>query len=157
MFFLGHPVQNDIHEMNNLTKYKWKKIIDEAIWKKEQENFEIWKVQSKKCNHMKNIKTKNYIQQLTPQRAKIILEIRLGILDVKDNYHGRYPDTACRNCFKEKETAEHFIKCLTKEQKGPIEHLQEIWKLENIKNIQEIADHCIHLMTNNNYIEYKTI
>ena len=150
-------IQNDIHEMNNLTKYKWKKIIDEAIWKKEQENFEIWKIQSKKCNHMKNIKTKNYIQQLTPQRAKIILEIRLGILDVKDNYHGRYPDTACRNCFKEKETAEHFIKCLTKEQKGPIEHLQEIWKLENIKNIQEIADHCIHLMTNNNYIEYKTI
>ena len=76
--------------MSSMTKYSWKKAVEGALWKKEQENFEEWKTQSKKCNHMKNIKTKNYIKQLNPQRAKIILEIRLGILDVKENYHGRY-------------------------------------------------------------------
>ena len=87
----------------------------------------------------------------------VVLEIRLGILDVKDNYHGRYTDTICRNCLKEKETAAHFIQCHTEEQKGPIEHLQEIWNLGNLKHLQEIAEHCLNLMTNNKHIQYKTI
>ena len=150
-------LQDNINEISTLTKYKWKKLVEEALWKREQENFEKWKIQSKKCSHMKNVKAKNYIKQLTPQRAKIVLEIRLGILDVKDNYHGRYTDTICRNCLKEKETAAHFIQCHTEEQKGPIEHLQEIWNLGNLKHLQEIAEHCLNLITNNKHIQYKTI
>ena len=150
-------LQDDIHELNSMTKYKWKKMVEESLLKKEQENFEDWKKESKKCNHMKNIKIKNYIKQLTPQRAKIILEIRLGILDVKENYHGKYQDTICRNCLKENETAEHFIQCLTREKEGPIKHLKEIWKLENIKQLEEIANHCLHIMINNKHIDYKTI
>ena len=106
---------------------------------------------------MKNIKAKNYIKQLNPQKAKIILEIRLGILDVKENYHGKYTDTLCRNCKKEIETATHFIQCMTNDKSGPIKYLPEIWSLDSIKNLEEIADHCLQIMTNNEYIEYKTI
>ena len=150
-------IENDIYQMNTMTKYSWKKIVEEALWKYEQVNFEEWKEQSKKCSHMNNIKTKNYIKQLNPQRAKIVLVIRLGILDVKENYHGKQQDTICRNCLKENETAEHFLQCLTKDQNGPIKHLKEIWNLGNIKNLEEIADHCLHLMTNNKHFKYKTI
>ena len=40
---------------------------------------------------------------------------------------------------------------------GPIKYLPEVWSLVNIKNLEEIADHCLQIMTNNEYIEYKII
>ena len=150
-------IQSTMEEIINLSKPQWKKIVNEALHKKEAEDFEIFKNNSKKCNHLENIEQKNYIRILTPEKAKLILEIRLGILDVKDNYHGKYKDTICRNCSKETETAKHFFKCNSQETLGPIENLEEIWKVENMKTLNQVAEHCLKILERNDFIEYKTI
>ena len=150
-------IENTLNEITNLSKPQWKKIIIEALHKKEADEFEIFIKNSKKCKHLKNIELKNYIQVLTPEKAKLILEVRLGILDVKENYHGKYQDTICRNCSNEIETAKHFFECNTQELTGPIENIEEIWKLENMKSLKEVAEHCMKIMEMNEHIHYKTI
>ena len=151
-------LNESMKDLTEITKPKWKKVIEEALKKKEQEDFEEWKNNSKKCEHMKNIKKKNYLIQLAPDIAKIILEIRLGMLDVKENFHGKHKDNICRNCEKEKETSEHFIKCLTsRENEGPEQHFNEIWELKNIQHLEEIGTHILNLMENNPHFEYKMI
>ena len=150
-------IQNTIDEIIKLSKPQWKKIVNEALHKKEAEDFETFRINSKKCKHLKNIIQKNYIRSLTPEKAKLILEIRLGILDVKENYHGKYQDTTCRNCSIEVETAEHFFKCNSQPTKGPAENIEEIWKLENLKILEEVAEHCLNVLENNEYIDYKTV
>ena len=148
-------IDDQIDEIIKIPKAQWKKIVKDAIIKKEIEDFETFKNTSKKCKHLKTIEQKSYIKVLTPEKAKLILEIRLGILDVKENYHGKFQDNTCRKCKKEIETAEHFFKCNSKD--SAIENLDEIWKLENINKLEEVAEHCLKLLEENEYIEYKKI
>ena len=93
---------------------------------------------------------------MTPEQAKIILEIRLGILDVKDNYHQKYNDTTCRNCKNHKETSKHFIECMTPDN-NITKNIEQIWKMENLEQLKEIANHILHLMETNQHFEYKMI
>ena len=94
---------------------------------------------------------------MSPALGKIILEIRLGILDVKDNYHGKHKDTICRNCNTQIETTKHFIECLSKNDPNLIEYMERLWKLENMEHLDKIASHILQLMENNQYFEYKMI
>ena len=94
---------------------------------------------------------------MSPAIGKIILEIRLGVLDVKDNYHGKHKDTICRNCNTQKETTKHFIECLSENDPNLIEHFEQLWKLENMEHLDKIASHILQLMENNQYFEYKMI
>ena len=149
-------IEYSLTDIEELSKAKWKKIIDEAIMKKEQTEFEQWTKTSKKCYHLQNIKRKNYINTMTPEQAKIILEIRLGILDVKDNYHQKYNDTTCRNCKNHKETSKHFIECMTPDN-NITKNIEQIWKMENLEQLKEIANHILHLMETNQHFEYKMI
>ena len=109
---------------------------------------------------MKNtpIKLQNYIENLFPRNAKIILEIRLGLLDTKVNYKNKHQDLICRNCNKENETNEHFLNCLTSEkEKNIMAKYQQILKIENMQELKEISNHIIKIVTNNPYFEYKQL
>ena len=150
-------LEYSLTELETLTKPQWKKIVDKAIMEKEQLEFTLWTQTSKKCNYLDNIKRKNYLNQMSPEQSKIILEIRLGILDVKDNYHHKYNDTTCRNCKEQIETAIHFIECNTQDNHEITQHLEQIWKIENIETLKQVANHILQIMEENEHIEYKRI
>ena len=150
-------LEYSLKELETLTKPQWKKIVDKAIMEKEQLEFTLWTQTSKKCNYLDNIKRKNYLNQMSPEQSKIILEIRLGILDVKDNYHHKYNDTTCRNCKEQIETAIHFIECNTQDNHEITQHLEQIWKIENIETLKQVANHILQIMEENEHIEYKRI
>ena len=138
----------------------WKKRVHQYVKEKEQYEFEQWGAKSSKCKHMKNneIKMKAYIQQLSPRYAKIIMEVRLGIVDTKVNYKNKYENLICRNCLKEQETTEHFFRCLIPpENQQKINLYGEIYQLNDIKALKVISEHLYKIITNNEHISYKEI
>ena len=46
---------------------------------------------------------------------------------------------------------------MTKEGNTIIQHIEQIWKLENIEQLGKIAKHILHLMETNQHFEYKKI
>ena len=85
--------------------------MTDAIIKKEIEDFKTFKNTSKKCKHLKSIEQKSYIKVLTPEKAKLTLEIRLSILMPKKTTTENLKITSSGNAKKEIETAKYFLKC----------------------------------------------
>jgi len=50
-----------------------------------------------------------YMNKLTRTEASTIFKARTRMLDVKNNYRGKYNDTKCRKCDAETETQEHIL------------------------------------------------
>ena len=147
-------------DLKKYSKSQWKNEVKKYSWQIENEEFQAWCTDSKKCNHMKNspIKMQNYIQCLPPKNAKVILETRLGLIDVKTNYHNKHIDEICRNCQTNKETMFHFIDCLTStEKKGIMDKFQAIWDLDNIETLKEISDHIYNILKDNPFFDYTDI
>ena len=151
---------NTLEDLLSQSKYQWKKKVDNYIQRKQQHEFEEWSSGSTKCSHMKDspIKIKKYIQNLSPIHAKITLEARLGLIDVKTNFKNKHNDDKCRNCLTETETTLHFITCLTcSEDKYKLAMYQQIFDLKDITKLKIIAEHILKILRNNNYFEYKEI
>ena len=54
-------------------------------------------------------KRKNYLNTLKRTEASIIFKARTRMLDIKENYRGKYTDNKCRLCKDEVETQEHIL------------------------------------------------
>ena len=153
----GNPT---INELSQYSKPQWKRIIQQHVREKEQEEFRKWASESKKCSHLQNspFKTKSYIQEFSPRIAKIVLEIRLGLIDVKTNFTNKHEDKICRNCNNEDETTKHFIECLTSEEnKTKLKHYDQIYQMKNMKDLKEAAEHIFETLINNKFFTYKEI
>ena len=149
-----------LDELSKMPKITWKKRVYQYVKEKEQREFKQWCSNSSKCQHMKNdnFGMKKYFQHLCPRYAKIVMEVRLGIVDVKANYKNKHQDLICRNCHIQEETTEHFIRCMTKpEDKNLLNLYPEIYQLNDIKAIMKISGHIFTILTNNEYISYKEI
>ena len=104
-----------------------------------------------------DIKMKEYIKVLNPQEAKLILTIRLGMLQVKENFHNMYDDNLCRICKTEIEDSKHFIKCTAKKagEEQKLQNLNEVWTLNEISNLIEVAPVLYKVVKNNQTFEYR--
>ena len=51
----------------------------------------------------------NYMNKLTRMEASAIFKARTRMIDVKNNFRGKYNDTKCRKCDAETETQEHIL------------------------------------------------
>ena len=150
-------INHSIADLEKISKYQWKAIVDKAVWHQEQKEHEDWLSKSTKCHHMmgNKLQRKKYTEILNPANAKLIMEIRLGLLDVKENYHHKYTDTICRNCNNETETSRHFIKCIADEKdQHIIDNIDVIWNLKNDEKLTEISGYLLTLILNNPYFEY---
>ena len=63
---------------------------------------------------LKNTKWKvgerpKYMKELTRQEASIIFKARTRMLDVKNNFRGKYKDAKCRKCPENIETQKHVL------------------------------------------------
>ena len=101
---------------NNIKKHKksqWKKVVKTHIEK--QINC-ILQQQAKEKTKLRFLKDdqfgkKQYLQEVNAEQCRIIMEIRLNMIDLKMNFKGMYEDTTCVGCFQTEETTEHFFEC----------------------------------------------
>ena len=86
-------ITTEFEELENLSKYKIKKIVENKIWQKQE--FETQK--SHKCKKL-NINThhqKNYLTNIEPKDTKTILLSRIRMIDIKTNFKNKYKNTTC--------------------------------------------------------------
>ena len=151
-------ISETMEEIADIGKSKWRSMVAKRIWKREQLSYYEWADNSKKCSLMRldKIKIKDYIEELAYEEARIVMQVRLGMVDVKTNFKNKHKDTKCRNCQTEEENTEHFIECLTPEdQKYKISNFHEFWSLQNKNNLQKIASHTLKVLKENTIFEYK--
>ena len=152
-----YEIAPDLEQIRNFDKSEWKTLIEKRTWYEELTEFREWCENSIKCKHMTNIELKEYIKELPPQLSRMLLLIRLGMIDVKENYHNMYrQNMKCRNCSKDDETFKHFITCLaTEEQKKIIEkYYNNIWTLENLEH-GGLVGIVYKIIKNQKYFEYR--
>ena len=142
-------ITTDLLELRDLSKYKIKKIIKEKICKKQKNELEEKFKESRKCKNLQinTGKPLNYLINLSPKRAKIILLTKLGMIDLKANFKNKYKNLDCRMCTSENETLEHITKCfaIPNEIKKQLEmdkinDIEQEIQSDNYERLEEIAD-----------------
>ena len=127
-------IYENYKEIEELSKYKWKKIINKKLWEQENKELNEWIKTSTKCKKIKNpsMNRKPYIEKLKPEEAMTILTARLGMTRVKSNYKNMYNNTICDLCKTENEDLEHLLTCKqninTSNEEEIKETLEQIWE-----------------------------
>jgi hypothetical protein len=106
----------NIEDMSTISKGKSKSITKEAIRKKFENDIEQ-KIKTKSKLQYLNEGKKfwnltqrpQYMNKLTRYEASTIFKARTRMLDVKNNFRGKYNDNKCRGCGKEDETQQHVL------------------------------------------------
>ena len=93
-------------------------------------------------------KRKNYMNKLTRKEASTIFKARTRMLDIKENYRGKYTDNKCRACKQEPETQEHILESCTKIHDNHTTHVtkDEIFD-EDITTLRNTTNKINHLIT----------
>jgi len=86
-------IEMSLEEIANTPKDEWKRKVKYQIRDKEEKEFEEFKQKSKKCKKIETsigIGMKEYLKELDPEEAMIILLTRLGMVDIRENYPNKY-------------------------------------------------------------------
>ena len=107
------PNTNLLHMKKNQQKI----IIREATTKNLHKRITASKETKSKINHLitghqnewKAGIRQPYMNQLNRFQASSIFKARTRMLDIKNNFRGKYPDLICRGCGQADETQEHIL------------------------------------------------
>ena len=116
---------NDIRQM---TKNKWKTLVQDKVTKKAEEEILDKVRQMKKLTELKTqgevkIVKKQYLKELPRQYAQIIFKARTRMLPSRNNYknmrkEGSLEDEVCQRCEQQKDSEKHLIEeCLSVERR----------------------------------------
>ena len=64
-----------------------------------------------KMRFCKNTKKKAYIESLGYTEARLVMKVRLNMIEVRNNYKNQYEDRTCTLCKTETDTTEHIFEC----------------------------------------------
>ena len=154
---IGIPEEMGLEQIKEYKEDEWRKIVKNRVLSLEYEEYQEWAAESKKCKHMKmgEIKIKEYLKRINPNHARAIMNIRLGMIEVKENFHGMFEDTTCRNCKDQVESSEHFIRCIAEDgEKEELQNFEQIWSLENLELLKSVASTVYKILKNNKYFVY---
>ena len=106
-------INENLEEIQNKSKYSWKKQVNEKIYQIEMQVTKSNADQMKKCKKLEinNIKMKKYFKDLNNTQARTLLKIRTGMIKIKVNYKNMNKDLKCQICKIEIETLEHLLNC----------------------------------------------
>jgi len=105
-----YSVNDKLKEVTNESKRIWKKRIEQAVDEKRLIEFNEHK--GSKSRLLTNLKREKYIHELPKNEVTDILNIRLNMTDLKDNYRNSNLTTqSCPFCNENKHTTEHVIEC----------------------------------------------
>ena len=130
---------DDLETIENTPKYKWRKLVNEAIENVELDKLREWTICSKKYSSgALSVKKKLYINYLPPTLAMTVLKARIGMTEVKENFKNMFPDTKCRKCGSHNEDLLHILQCCTTfniAEKDVVERMRVI--LDNIDSEEQ--------------------
>ena len=106
-------IPTDFLEIEQISKYKMKKLIKNKIWQKQQLELQTYIENSHKCIKLKTniFQPKKYLIELSPNNAKTILLARLRMINIKTNFKNKYDNLKCTFCAEDDETLDHLITC----------------------------------------------
>ncbi len=110
-------LETETDVIKDITKSGWKKMVKDAL----QKVIEIEVMQKAeemtKMRFVKKFEKREYLTKCNMATVKDIMKIRLNMVEVGENFRGKYPETLrdgaswCLACNVEKETTEHVIEC----------------------------------------------
>ena len=101
------------YQIEETCKSMWKKMVKGKI---EEDIDKVLQQQTNEKTKLRFLRGKTfgkeeYLDKVTSNQCRTIMEIRLNMVDVKMNFKGQYDDTICVGCFQTDETTEHFFEC----------------------------------------------
>ena len=106
----------NIHIINGYKKDNIKQLVKSKI--NTSVNNEICEAsqQKTKLRFIKEYSQKQHISELGVKRCKMMMKIRLNMIETKCNYKGIFKDNLkCEICKLENDTTEHLLKCTSNE------------------------------------------
>jgi hypothetical protein len=104
-------IEIDVDELKKLTKNEWKRLVKDKM---EAEISNEVKEKAKtmtKLRFVQKFERQDYIKRFSISTVKKIMKVRLNMVEVSENFRGRYENETCAACNVEKETTEHVIRC----------------------------------------------
>ena len=96
--------------MREISRNEWKNMINDEI--KKSMNRRIKECKKTKSRFLISWEKKQYITKLNPTEAKLILETRLNMLPIGDNFKGINGPSKCGKCNgNETLKTEHIFEC----------------------------------------------
>ena len=100
-----------VEEILKIKKSTWKKNLKEKIENEVVEEMKQHRERMKKLRFTKQFKRQEYIEKCSMKKVKKIMKLRLNMIELKDNFKGKYEDKICPACRMENETTEHVMIC----------------------------------------------
>jgi hypothetical protein len=104
-------IEIDVDELKELTKNEWKRLVKDKM---EAEISNEVKEKAKtltKLRFVQKFEKQEYLKRFSISTVKKIMKIRLNMVEVSENFRGRFENETCAACHVEKETTEHVIRC----------------------------------------------
>ena len=98
--------------IKNMSKNSWKRIVKQTVIKKALVNLHTDCTRLKKTSNVppyQNLVKQDYMDNLSPTKARTFFQLKAGTFDVKSNRTYQYEDTICRLCQNDDETVDHVV------------------------------------------------
>ena len=103
----------NIHNIRNISKDAWKRVVKQQIEKKAFDNLTLDIHNKSKTKHLQydSFESQQYIASYHHKQASIIFKLRSRSIDCKANRKSSNPDLSCRLCHQVDETQGHIVNC----------------------------------------------
>ena len=131
-------LQKDMTKQKRLIKQAVQRDFEEAIQKSGEPKSKVKHLMENKEEQIYIVKTPKYMEEMTRHEASTIFKARTRMLEVKNNFRGKYNDNKCRLCEQTDETQEHILENCGKihQDENTQVRKQDIFE-EDVKNLEE--------------------
>jgi hypothetical protein len=104
-------IEIDVEEMKEVSKDEWNSRVKDRMESEiSKEVMDRTKTMTK-LRFIRKFELQDYIKKCSILTVKKIMKVRLNMVEISENFRGRYDHELCAACNAEKETTEHVIKC----------------------------------------------
>ena len=134
-------LEKNEEEMLKISKSAWKKAVKEKIESTVKAELEKEAKTKTKLRFTTTFGRQDYTKECRMEEVKMIMKIRLNMVELKANFRGKYKDNLCPACKQTEEATEHVIQC--PEYKELLQHTLEINQLqEQMSDVKWVREAC---------------
>ena len=100
-----------IEHIRETTSQKLKNDLKKDINKRLNTEIQRQAKEKTKLRFCRNTNKKSYIEDLGFTEARLVMKVRLNMIEVRNNYKNQYEDRTCTLCKTEIDTTEHIFSC----------------------------------------------
>ena len=122
------------------TKTEFKSIVKEKIKLKIIKDYDEVQKAMSKLRFVEKFERKDYITELYINECKLMMNLRLNMIEVKQNYKGqKFADYLCPCCRDSIDNTEHLLECICKYVFEPKVNINDLIELKNLNSILKRA------------------